>query len=477
MDFPLFHLDLLGDRLLIAIIAIVHVIINHALAVGFIPIVVLMEYRGYRESKKSILEGKKWDELAYKLMFFAFIITTSIGAMTGVGIWFSAALVSPSSIGSLIRVFFGAWFTEWIIFVLEVVFIMFYFLSWKKANDNPNTKLNHIKAGVALTVFSWLTMAIIVGILGFMMDPGNWSNNKTLIDGFTNPIYIPQLFFRTPMAFVMAGSIVLLLSVLYTKNDLEFRGKVLKNVALWMFLWTPHILVAGLYYYYKIPELMIGNIPVAIATQKFQNWHESIIYFLAATIILSMLIAVWAALKPKSISKTVALITVLSTMLTLGTFERIREFIRKPFVIGDYMYSNQLRVEDYEKYKFDGILKHAVYTSTPEITTDNRLEAGENVFGIACSRCHTISGINSVVTKFENMFTPNGGELPKDKILQYIPVMHSGRYYMPPFPGNEIEIEVITEYVLAMQKNPKSYPGAQNKGVIFSPHQLNNGEN
>ena len=472
MDFPLFHLDMLGDRLLIAIVAIVHVIINHALAVGFIPIVVLMEYRGYKESKISLSEGKKWDELAYKLMFFAFIITTSVGAVTGVGIWFSAALVSPASIGSLIRVFFGAWFTEWIIFVLEVVFIMIYFLTWKKTKDNPVKKWNHIKAGGALTIFSWLTMAIIVGILGFMMDTGDWNTSKTFIDGFTNPIYIPQLFFRTPMAFVMAGSIVLFMTIVYTKNDLEFRGKVLKNIALWMFLWTPHVFAAGMYYYYKIPNLMVGNLPVAVGTQRFQNWYDTILYFLFACIIVSMLIAIWAALKPRRISKWAAFITIIITFLTIGTFERIREFIRKPYVISNYMYSNLFRVEDYDKYKVDGILKHAVYTSTPEITVANRFEAGENVFGLACSRCHTIGGVNSVVTKFQNLLTPNGGELPKDKIVQYIPVMHIGRYYMPPFPGNEEEINVLAEYIIAMQKNPQPYKGVEDNGVVVSTRQM-----
>jgi len=452
-----------------AVIAVIHVIINHALAVGFIPLVVLFEYRGYRESKTNLAEGKKWDDLAYKLMFFAFIVTTSVGAITGVGIWFTAALISPASIGSLIRVFFGAWFTEWIIFVLEVVFIMYYFLTWKKTKDDPVQKWKHIKTGGALGIFSWLTMAIIVGILGFMMDTGAWAESKSFLDGFTNPFYIPQLFFRTPMAFIMAASIILFLTISYTKDDIKFRGKALKNIALWMFLWTPHVLAAGLYYYYKIPRLMEGNVPVAIGTQRFQNWYETILYFLIATIIVSMLTAVWAAFKPKRISKTAAFITIIITFLTLGTFERVREFIRKPYVISEYMYSNQLRVEDYDKYKFDGILKHAIYTSTPQITDANKLEAGENIFGLACSRCHTVSGVNSIVTKFENLLTPNGGDLPKDKIIEYIPVMNAGRYYMPPFPGNNDEIDVLADYIIEMQSNPIKHLGVQNKGVTISP--------
>ena len=132
MDFPVFHLDFLGNRMLIAIIAIIHVLINHAIAVGFIPLVTILEYIGYKRNTLGLTSHQKWDNLAYKLMFTSFVITTSLGALTGVGIWFSASLVNPASIGSLIRVFFGAWFTEWFVFVGEVILIMIFFLTWKK---------------------------------------------------------------------------------------------------------------------------------------------------------------------------------------------------------------------------------------------------------------------------------------------------------------------------------------------------------
>ncbi|HPG84674.1 MAG TPA: cytochrome c, partial [bacterium] len=95
MDFPIFHLDFIGNRMLIAITAIVHVIINHPMAVGAIPMATLLEWIAHR---------KKWsalDDLAYKITFVFFVITTSLGAMTGVGIWFTTALVNPDAIGSL----------------------------------------------------------------------------------------------------------------------------------------------------------------------------------------------------------------------------------------------------------------------------------------------------------------------------------------------------------------------------------------
>ena len=71
MDIPAFHLDFMGNRLLIAIIAILHVLINHSLAVGLIPLVVLLERLGYK------LQNPDWDELARKIMFFAFLFLKS----------------------------------------------------------------------------------------------------------------------------------------------------------------------------------------------------------------------------------------------------------------------------------------------------------------------------------------------------------------------------------------------------------------
>ncbi len=469
MDFPIFHLDFFGDRLLIAVIAILHVFINHGLAVGFLPVVTLMEYRGYRSKLAGLDEAEKWDNLAYKFMFFAFIITTTVGALTGVGIWFSAALISPASIGSLIRVFFLVWFIEWIVFVLEVVFIMIYFLTWKNSNKSLQAKKNHVRAGLALSIFSWLTMAIIVGILGFMMNSGVWLENRSLISGFTNPMYIPQLTFRTPMAFILAGSIAFLLTFIFLKEKSEFKKKVLKNISTWMFIWTPHVLAAGLYYHYLIPDLMKTNIPVAVATQQFQDWYSSLLYYLAAAVVVSMIFTVWFSFKPFKVPKFAAIIPLIVILLTLGTFERVREFVRKPFVIEDYMYSNQLLLENYEKYKTDGILKHATYTDVTEVTEENKLIAGKNVFNITCSRCHTTQNVNSVVRKFEKLLSPLGQPLDKKAMTDYIPVMDKGRYYMPPFPGNDKEIDALVEYILYLQKSGDNLPGVQSAGVSVSP--------
>jgi hypothetical protein len=466
MDFPLFHLDFMGNRMLIAIIAITHVLINHTLAVGFIPLVTLLEYFGYKKKKTDPLYAAKWDEMTRKIMFVGFIITTTAGAMTGVGIWFAASLVNPASIGSLIRVFYMAWFTEWVVFVLEVVFIMIYYLTWKKSNESDSNKLKHVRFGLALAIFSWLTMAIIVAILGFMMDTGSWLADKTLFSGFVNPIYLPQLYFRTPLAMTLGGSVALFLAMMFVKKDNIIREKAISYISMWVLVWTPVTAAGAIAYYFVIPDLMIGNLPTAVGTMAFSGWYDTLLWYIGIAVVISFLFALWGFLLPKKLPKFAMIVPVFALLIFLGTFERIREFIRKPYVIGEYMYANAIEVDKYPLFKEKGMLAFSTYSEFSSVTDDNKVEAGRDIFMLSCSRCHTVTGINSVVTKFTNM--TKGKPVTKDLIKGYIPSMHKVWYYMPEFPGNDAELDALAEYIIEMNKTPEYLEGAQG-GVNVAP--------
>ena len=464
MDFPLFHLDFAGNRMMVAVIAIIHVLINHALAVGFIPLVTLMEFRGYQKKKLNTTEGVAWDDMARRLLFVAFVITTTLGALTGVGIWFAAALANPASIGSLIRVFYFMWFAEWIIFVLEVVFIMIYFLTWKKSNDSPQKKRQHIMFGAGLSIFSWLTLAIIVGILGFMMDPGSWTEQKTLLTGFLNPVYIPQVVFRTGVAVMMGGCVALMITAYAMKRSNPFRNSILRNISLWILIWMPFAAVGAYSYYWYIPRTMIGNLQVAITTQQFQQWYDSVLVVLIVVVSIGFAVSILGAVAPRRLPKHLLIIPVLASFLFLGVFERVREFIRKPYVIGEYMYANGILVEELPLYQQEGLLKNTPYASIETITEENKYQAGEAVFNLACTRCHTTHGINSVVRNFEIMYGKDN-PLNKEAMKTYMKNMHNARYYMPPFPGNGEELDALAEYIVQQQQQPAALEGAQIKGV------------
>lgn len=466
----MFHLDWLNDRFLIAAIAILHVFINHGLAVGFIPYITWLEQKGVSMASPNQITNLEWDTLVYKKMKVAFIITTTIGAMTGVGIWFSVALVSPASIGSLIRVFYWAWFIEWLVFVTEVVLILIYFLTWKNANTSLKAKIRHINFGWYLSVFSWITMAIIVAILGFMMDPGNWNNEQTLLNGFTNPIYLPQLLFRTPTAMLVAGVFGMLLTTIFAKKGTEMRSKAIKFAGQWILAWIPLAIIGAVYYWNVMPAAMKENMATAVGSQDFAEYYNLLKYFIIGAASLAIILAGVAVLKPKKIKLAYVIVPCLFVFGFLGIFERVREFIRKPYVIGNYMYSNLLREEDYPLYKRDGILKYATYTSVTEITEENKVEAGKDVFMNLCSRCHTVNpqGVNSIVYVFERMYG-FGKPLDEGAMKAYIPNMHNGRTYMPPFAGNEKELDALVAYIKQVQETGESLEGVQSAGVKINP--------
>ncbi|MEL1244023.1 cytochrome c [Flavobacterium sp. DGU11] len=469
MDFPMFHLDWLNNRMLIAGIATLHVIINHGLAVGFIPFVTWMEQKGVKNSPSGEVTGQEWDRMVYKMMKVAFIITTTIGAMTGVGIWFSASLISPTSIGSLIRVFYWAWFTEWIVFVTEVVLIMIYFLTWKNSNSSLRAKIRHIRFGWFLSVASWVTMALIVSILGFMMDPGNWNTDKTLFAGFTNPIYLPQLLFRTPTAMLLGGIFGMMLITFFARKGSAMREQALKFAGRWILLWAPITLIGAIVYYNAIPDAMTQNMSTAVGTMDFAQYYDKLKYFIILGIGLSFIAAIVALFRARMIRGYMVVVPVLAAFAFLGFFERVREFIRKPYVIGKYMYSNLLLEEDYVVYQQDGLLKHATYTAVTDITDENRAEAGRDIFMMACSRCHTTQGVNSVVDVFERMYGP-GKPLDVNSMAGYIPNMHNGRNYMPPFPGTEEEAVALATYIRELQQTGETLQGAQEEGVTLNPN-------
>jgi hypothetical protein len=459
MDFPSFHLDFFGNRILFAVIAILHVIINHALAVGAVPFIATMELKGYRTGNAD------WDRLARRILAVCFIITTSLGAMTGVGIWFTASLVNPHAIGSLLRIFFWFWFIEWVVFVTEVCLILIYYLTWNGWGQRQ--KKAHIALGFALSGFSWVTMVVIVSILGFMMNTGAWPEKQTLIAGILNPIYGPQLLFRTGGSMIAAGLFGLFLAYFFTNRRTDFRAIAIRFASGWVLAWTP-VCLAGAFIYWKvIPEWMVANIPVALATQAFENWHKVLGYIIAGAVATTGVIALWGVALPKRLPGPLVLVPFILAAAMLTYFERVREFIRKPYAIADYMYSNGLRPEDYPLYKEQGLLAHAAYVPARTISAENRLEIGEQIFLMACTRCHTTTGVNAVTTKLANLY----GDKPWEHALvrSYIDNMHNTRPFMPPAPGSDEELGALTDYLISLQRDPRRLEGAQTVGVQSAP--------
>lgn len=458
MDYPVFHLDTINNRVMIAVIAILHVVINHGMAVGGIPLVAYLERRGVTDPAAG------WDDLARRLLKVFFIITTSVGALTGVGIWFSAGLINPTAIGSLIRVFFWTWFVEWLVFVTEVGLILAYYLTWTRWRG-PN-KRHHVRLGVGLAIASWLTMALIVSILSFMMDPGAWSSDRTLLSGMLNPVYLPQLAFRTPLAMVLAGAFGLALSPWLAPAGSPQRSRLVRALGWWTLAWTPLLVAGGWWYASAVPDGMRSNVPTALLTQALARWADTARWTLLALAGAVIGFAALAAARPGAVRRIVIIPAILMIAL-IGVFERVREYVRKPWAIPGYLYANGLRAEDYPMLQRDGVLRHATYAAVRELTPTNQREAGREVFILACTRCHTVDGVAGVRGSLRGLY----GAAPwqPDAIERYVGAMHNIRSFMPPFPGSPDERRALAVYLASLQHDPDGYAGAQRRGVTAAP--------
>lgn len=463
MDVPLFHLDGMGNRLLIAVIAITHVVINHPMAVGAYPLITAMEWLGFRS------KDDRWDQLAKRITFVTFLITSSIGALSGVGIWLSSALVSPFGIGSLLRVFFWNWLFEWTIFVSEVILILAYYLTWDKCHS-AKSKRAHILLGAMLSIFSWVTMAVIVAILGFMMSSGVWTKEQSVWSATMNPLYVPQLTFRTFFALATAGLYVWFLIAFLLKKSDPMRAKAVRFTAGWTLVFAPFCMLAALWYWQRVPELMTSHAGVALLTQKFSQWQSQFLVIAGSVIAILMFVAVLGVVKPRMVPTTGLVVTSVLAIGLLGHFERVREFVRKPYIIADYMYSNGVRVDQLALFQQEGILPHSAYYNIGPITDENRVEAGKHVFLLTCTRCHTTNGMNGVVQKFEKLYGKDHWD--SQQVGTFISSMHLTRTYMPPFPGNADEAKALATFICKLQDSPTGLTGAQGAGIGNAVQQL-----
>lgn len=455
MEFPVFHLDYSGDRLLVAVVAVLHVLINHTLAVGAFPLILLFERIGVRTG------DRRWDLVARGALKVCFIVTTTVGALSGVGIWFAVALVNPAAIASLIRVFFAAWFVEWLVFVAEVCLILAYYLTWDRWQGA--LKGRHLAVGAALSAFSWITMALIVAILGFMMDVGAWQKERTLLSGVFNPLYAPQLVFRTAAAAVCGGFFLWFLTTRAKSVRGAFRASVVRTASTWIVCWTPVLIAAGFWYQSRIPTAMRANVPTAMLTQDWASWSDAMLKLNLVLGGAALAAAAFGVLAPRRVPRSLPLLPLILGLVQLGEFERVREFIRKPYVIADYMFANGLRVVDVPLFQREGLLAHAPYARVREVTPFNHPEAGREVFLLACARCHTTGGVNSIAAKTRTLFA---GKTPTAEALDAaLASIHGARPFMPPFPGSPEERRALSEYLVGLLDRPEAAPGVQETGL------------
>ncbi len=420
MNYPVWYLPNTGGGILIAIIAILHVVVAH-LAVGGGLFLVLTERKAIRSNDRGMLNYVK------KHTTFFLLLTMVFGGVTGVGIWFIISLVNPGATSVLIHNFVFGWAIEWVFFIGEIVALLIYYYRFDKMD-----RKNHLITGWLYFAFAWLSLFIINGILAFMLTPGKWLGTGNFWLGFFNPSFLPGLMFRTSIALIFAG-VFALVTASFLK-DKELRIRIFRYSAKWMYF--PLILLAltGFYYSTVISGESFRNVFHVNPESRF---FISLLFY--ATIALFGLGLLTIVRMNSILHKILAFVLVITSLGWMSGFEYMREIARKPYVLYGYMYSNGIHPEDVATINEKGFLATAKWSNIKTVTGENKLQAGEELFRLQCMPCHTIDHYNGI--------KPGTSKLTERGIEAQLTGMGKVNTYMPPFAGTQKEKEALAAYL------------------------------
>lgn len=448
MNYPVWEVGF-GSGLLMAIVSVVHVFVSH-FAVGGGLFLVLTEHKAYRENDAHLLDWLK------KHSKFFVLVTVVFGAVTGVGIWFTIGLIQPTGTSNLIHAFVWAWAIEWVFFFLEITAALLYLYGWQKVDR----KL-HLTYGWIYFIAAFLSMVVINGMVAFMLTPGQWLQTHAFIDGFFNPTYWPSLFTRFLFSLALAGIYALLTAS--TLRQAELKGKIVKWSLSWIVPSFVLVSLAALWYKAAIPADFWQNAQGLMPTATF--YLKVMVLFAVITFALALL----SLIKPSRMSLILALVITGTAFVTMWSFEFVRESIRKPYVITNYLYGNSLYVEampgaealTIENFQENGLLNSAKWAQNKEIEAQNMEQAGKEIFRLQCMSCHTLNAYRSVVGYIKKY---QWDEATLAEMLKGLELMRNG--VMPPFAGNDQERLALAHFLSA--KAPKaSFQNVKSGEMLF----------
>lgn len=472
MNYPFWDIPHFGSGWVIGMIAIYHVMISQ-FAVGGGLYLPLAERKAMHMADKET--GAAWLKQLVSHSKFFLILTGVFGTVSGVGIWFAIGLTHPEATSTLIHNFVFGWAMEWVFFMIELTTVAVYYYTWNRIDPRLHLRVGWVYAGASAA-----TLIIINGILTFMLTPGDtWISvagtgheASKFWNAFFNPTYWPSLLLRCGVCTSLAGIWALITS---SRIDGDKQPVLKTSLVQWSVKWlvpsfvaTPFLLV---WYLFMVPQsqralLTLGIDTIADGTFSTITRIALIIIVTSATIIG---VAYYLAFRnPAEFNLSHALSVLLLALIATGSGEYAREMLRKPYVIGRWMYSNGVRVSYRDRINREGYLLHSNWiwsgpvfdarlidrnAPAPTILTDPAYaySRGEAIFRGECASCHTLDGYRPMKTLLAGRDRAN--------LANFIAMLHDYkpdspyRKYMPPMVGTRQDIDDLVDFLNA-QVNP-----------------------
>lgn len=446
-QFPVWYEATIGSGMVLGLIATVHLLASHV-SVGAALVSTWLATVAVRQNRPELLEYIR--QYGIFLLVFSYVL----GSITGPGIWFSATVASPRGLSFLIHTNVFLWATEWVFFVIEVLIIYLMVYLAGRIDNRSYLKIAWIFGGA-----SWATMLVIVGILSFMLWPGqeSWFTEGGTLRGFFGAYTFAQILSRTCfmlMAAALAGGLIAV-----RIEDVAFKVEMIKTLSK---LGIPAAILGSVFFQYgltTIPEsaalLLKTRLPGSFVPSLWATLFITVAYFSALLIRPNLL-------------KTPVAVVMLVALLVLGIYpeERAREMMRKPYLAAQSVYSNGLFARPIPWLDIESDLpkleEHGALATLPfpperlqDVTSGNEVEAGQVLVVTYCSSCHGLSDAGP--RPFSSMF---GGSTNVAEIEAFIKgtIVTGNMINMPRIPFSDAEVHAVALFIAAgplwQQLNP-----------------------
>jgi len=473
MHYPWWYVPGLTGPMLIAIVAVVHVLVAHYAVGGGILIAI--------ENSHAIRKGDdKYRNYWKKHTQFFVLLTVVFGAITGVGIWWTIGLASPLATEMLIRTFVFGWAIEWVFFIVEITAALTVYYYWDRLPKNTHKTIAWIYA-----LFAWLTLVAITGITAFMLNSaglfGNWNpETPNFWLAFFNVQFIPQVILRTGGCLMLATLYVYVHAAWTLRNDPQLLEKVVRRMS--------RPLMAGIVLLFLGVALWFPNLPPASLQMLESAATLNILFVLLVAwgIILTVLTVLGPIRHPKSMNLGFAVCLFLFGFAALTAAEFVREAVRKPFIVDKFVYGHQIFASEINDGKrAGGFLESGYWTEKfarkiyekpfPEfyhpidtngnliagesfqypvnlnlLDREDRLALGQALFMHHCNNCHALDRGYSAIA-------PMLVGASQEGIAAKIRSLNVPAFFMPPWCGTDPEADVLAEYLESVRPELASY--------------------
>jgi cytochrome bd ubiquinol oxidase subunit I len=456
MHYPWWYVPYLTAPMLIAVIAVLHVLVSHY-AVGGGLFLAVETSHAYRTGNREYLA------YLHRHARFFVLLTVVFGAITGVGIWWTIGLSSPLATEVLIRTFVFGWAAEWALFVVELLSAFIFLYYWDRLAQRTHAAIGWIYA-----VAAWLSLVLITGITAFMLNSGPLTDGLAPPDfwtAFFNPQLVPQTIARTGGALLLSSLYVYLHASLAV-GDVGLRSMIVSRTVRPAMLGALLVAAGGVGCYCQLPAAAAATLQAAAVLNVLSG------VVLAATGVVVILIYLGPRRRPEWVSPGFAMALCLFGVAAFSGGEFIREAIRKPFVVHNMVLGNQLLAREVPNVKKTGFLESGIWTKAyvaarypdaieddeeygPYIDTKKLLKLpkkdreslGQTLFLHHCNGCHAAGAGYSPVGLLVQGRLHRGNQM-RDAVHDAVVDVGETDYFMPPWCGKDSEAKLLADYLI-----------------------------